>query len=61
MPISNAQIFNARRRTASEDMTRLRAKFVVMQELCPKHQKEMAVLLKALARMQKRLVKIAQD
>lgn len=48
-------IFTARKRTASEDMTRLKTKLAQMQELQPEHHDALKVMSKALGRIQNRL------
>ena len=58
MPVSNAQLFIARQRTAVDDLARVQLKLIDMQKLCPQHSEEIAVSLKALARVQKKLLKI---
>ena len=58
MSASNTQLFTARQRTAVDDLARLQEKLAEMQKLRPQHSEEIAAALKALARVQKKLLKI---
>ena len=61
MPVSNQQLFTARQRSAVDDMARLRIKVAEMERLCPQHSDEVAIVLKALARVQKKICNIKQE